>query len=139
MPMLRFPWQDLSLHLVWSRLGKKDWLTRLEWFKDIAMEVLLASLAMIGIITVCVILALVYEKKVGGKKVGGKKVGGKKDNSTNIPTVSVSKDDILNNKLDKLNRKLDRIYDVLNHIRWIGLGLAGLFTVTFILPQCARL
>jgi len=34
MPMLRFPWQDLSLDHVWSRLGKKDWLTRLQWFKD---------------------------------------------------------------------------------------------------------
>ena len=30
--------------------------------------------------------------------------------------ASLSKDD-----------KLDRIYDVLNHIRWIGLGLAGLY------------
>lgn len=32
--------------------------------------------------------------------------------------------------------KLDKIYDVLNHIRWIGLGLAGLFTVVFIVPHC---
>jgi len=35
MPMLRFPWQDLSLHLMWARLGKKDWLTRLEWFRHL--------------------------------------------------------------------------------------------------------
>lgn len=44
--------------------------------------------------------------------------------------VSVSKD-------DKLNEKLDKTYAVLNHIRWIGLGLAGLFISTFILPHCS--
>ena len=65
---------------------------------------------MISVITISVILALVFEKKFEGKK----------DDSTNFSTVSVSKD-------DKLNEKLDKIYAVLNHIRWIGLGLAGLF------------
>ena len=38
MPMLRFPWQDLSLHLVWSSLGKKDWLTRLEGFRHLSVQ-----------------------------------------------------------------------------------------------------
>jgi hypothetical protein len=32
--------------------------------------------------------------------------------------------------------KLDRLYDVMNHIRWIGLGIGGMFAITFILPQC---
>jgi hypothetical protein len=51
---------------------------------------------------------------------------GKKGDSTNDSTaVSVSKDD-----------KLDKIYDVLNHIRWIGLSIGGMFAVTFMLPQC---
>jgi hypothetical protein len=89
-------------------------------------------------ITVAVVIVFCFVFPAKKKSVGKKSVE-KKDDSTYIPTVSVSKDDILNNKLDKLNRKLDKIYDVLNHIRWIGLGLAGLFTVTFILPQCARL
>jgi hypothetical protein len=51
---------------------------------------------------------------------------GKKGDSTNDSTaVSLSKDD-----------KLDKIYDVLNHIRWIGLSIGGMFAVTFMLPQC---
>ena len=46
-----------------------------------------------------------------------------------------------NNKLSKegfssLERKLDKLYDVLNHIRWIGLGIGGMFAMTFIIPQC---
>jgi hypothetical protein len=49
-----------------------------------------------------------------------------KDDLPDAPTaVSVSKDD-----------KLDKIYDVLNHIRWIGLSIGGMFAITFILPQC---
>ena len=31
--------------------------------------------------------------------------------------------------------KLDKIYDVLNHIRWIGLGIGAMFALTFIIPQ----
>ena len=34
------------------------------------------------------------------------------------------------------DQKLDKIYDVLNHIRWIGLGIGGMFALTFIIPQC---
>ena len=34
------------------------------------------------------------------------------------------------------DQKLDKIYDVLNHIRWIGLGIGGMFALTFIVPQC---
>ena len=33
------------------------------------------------------------------------------------------------------DQKLDKIYDVLNHIRWIGLGIGGMFALTFIVPQ----
>ena len=32
--------------------------------------------------------------------------------------------------------KLDKIYDVMNHIRWIGLSIGGMFVITFMLPQC---
>ena len=35
------------------------------------------------------------------------------------------------------DQKLDKIYDVLNHIRWIGLGIGGMFALTFIVPQCS--
>jgi hypothetical protein len=35
-----------------------------------------------------------------------------------------------------LERKLDKLYDVLNHIRWIGLSIGGMFALTFIVPQC---
>ena len=35
-----------------------------------------------------------------------------------------------------IENKLDRLYDVMNHIRWIGLGIGGMFAITFILPQC---
>ena len=33
--------------------------------------------------------------------------------------------------------KLDKLYDVMNHIRWIGLGIGGMFAITFIIPQCS--
>ena len=35
-----------------------------------------------------------------------------------------------------LEQKLDKLYDVLNHIRWIGLSIGGMFALTFIIPQC---
>ena len=35
-----------------------------------------------------------------------------------------------------IESKLDRLYDVMNHIRWIGLSIAGMFAITFIIPQC---
>ena len=35
------------------------------------------------------------------------------------------------------DQKLDKIYDVLNHIRWIGLSIGGMFALTFIVPQCS--
>ena len=31
--------------------------------------------------------------------------------------------------------KLDKIYDVLNHIRWIGLSIAMMFALTFVIPN----
>ena len=37
----------------------------------------------------------------------------------------------------KIERKLDKLYDVMNHIRWIGLGIGGMFALTFIVPHCA--
>ena len=33
--------------------------------------------------------------------------------------------------------KLDKLYDVMNHIRWIGLGIGGMFAITFVIPQCS--
>ena len=30
----------------------------------------------------------------------------------------------------------EKTYDVLNHIRWIGLSIGGMFALTFIIPQC---
>ena len=41
--------------------------------------------------------------------------------------------DVISSSTDQ---KLDKIYDVLNHIRWIGLGIGGMFALTFIIPQC---
>ena len=35
-----------------------------------------------------------------------------------------------------IESKLARLYDVMNHIRWIGLSIGGMFALTFILPQC---
>jgi len=34
-----------------------------------------------------------------------------------------------------LEEKLDKLYDVMNHIRWIGLSIAGMFAITFIIPH----
>ena len=39
-------------------------------------------------------------------------------------------------KFESLEVRLERIYDVLNHMRWIGLGIGGMFALTFIVPQC---
>ena len=33
------------------------------------------------------------------------------------------------------DEKLDKIYDVLNHIRWIGLSIAMMFALTFVIPN----
>ena len=35
-----------------------------------------------------------------------------------------------------LEDKQDKLYDVINHIRWILLGIGGLFVIYFIIPQC---
>ena len=35
-----------------------------------------------------------------------------------------------------LEDKQDKLYDVMNHIRWILLGIGGLFVIYFIIPQC---
>jgi hypothetical protein len=35
-----------------------------------------------------------------------------------------------------LSHKLDKLYDVMNHIRWIGLSIGCMFALTFIVPQC---
>ena len=40
------------------------------------------------------------------------------------------------NTSSKVEEKLDRLYDVMNHIRWIGLSIASMFALTFIVPQC---
>lgn len=37
----------------------------------------------------------------------------------------------------KVEEKLDKLYDVMNHIRWIGLSIASMFALTFIIPQCS--
>jgi len=34
-----------------------------------------------------------------------------------------------------IEQKLDKLYDVMNHLRWIGLGIGGMFAMTFIIPQ----
>jgi hypothetical protein len=31
----------------------------------------------------------------------------------------------------------EKKYDVLNHIRWIGMSIAGMFAITFIIPNCS--
>jgi len=35
-----------------------------------------------------------------------------------------------------IEHKLDKLYDVMNHIRWIGLSIGCMFALTFIVPQC---
>ena len=35
-----------------------------------------------------------------------------------------------------IEHKLDRLYDVMNHIRWIGLSIGCMLALTFIVPQC---
>ena len=40
------------------------------------------------------------------------------------------------NTSSKVEEKLDRLYDVMNHIRWIGLSIGCMFALTFIVPQC---
>jgi hypothetical protein len=41
------------------------------------------------------------------------------------------------NPNERIEDKLDKLYDVMNHIRWIGLGIGGMFAITFIIPQCS--
>ena len=36
----------------------------------------------------------------------------------------------------QIEDKLDKLYDVMNHIRWIGLSIGCMFALTFIVPQC---
>ena len=59
-------------------------------------------------------------------------------NEREIESV-VSKYDSEYLPIDRLpsDQKLDRIYNVLNHIRWIGLGIGFMFALTFIVPQFA--
>ena len=52
-------------------------------------------------------------------------------NESNQKNSGVSRDAISSST----DQKLDKIYDVLNHIRWIGLGIGGMFALTFIVPQ----
>ena len=37
---------------------------------------------------------------------------------------------------ESVGEKLDKLYDVMNHIRWIGLSIGCMFALTFIVPQC---
>jgi hypothetical protein len=34
------------------------------------------------------------------------------------------------------NEQLEKIYKVLNHMRWIGLGIGSMLALIFIIPQC---
>ena len=40
------------------------------------------------------------------------------------------------NGASSVEQKLDKLYDVLDHIRWIGLSIGGMLALTFIIPQC---
>lgn len=51
-----------------------------------------------------------------------------KDENSNTSSESSSPSSI--------EHKLDRLYDVMNHIRWIGLSIGCMFAITFIVPQC---
>ena len=48
---------------------------------------------------------------------------------TNNNTESVSSN-------SSIEHKLDRLYDVMNHIRWIGISIGCMFAITFMIPQC---
>jgi len=65
--------------------------------------------------------------------LNAEKKGGSNNNDT---AVSPSKEDKLKAVSPSKEDKLDKIYDVLNHIRWIGLSIASMFALTFIIPQC---
>ena len=89
----------------------------------------------------------------------GKKVTIKKGLASKLKVGHESPKELpLSNTSSKLEEKLDRLYDVmnhirwigdkttfakldyicktLNHIRWIGLSIGCMFALTFIVPQC---
>tara|TARA_Y100001934_G_scaffold270914_1_gene356586 strand:+ start:615 stop:1043 length:429 start_codon:yes stop_codon:yes gene_type:complete len=41
------------------------------------------------------------------------------------------------NGASSVEQKLDKIYGVLDHIRWIGIGIGCMFAMTFIFPKCS--
>ena len=63
MAILRFPRQDLSLYLVGSRLGKKDWLAKLEWLRHLRTVSNLIIGAAVAVVMVGT-LALISGKEV---------------------------------------------------------------------------
>jgi hypothetical protein len=40
---------------------------------------------------------------------------------------------------ESVGEKLDKLYDVMNHIRWIGLSIGCMLAITFFTPQCSGL
>ena len=77
-----------------------------------------AVIAVVFVIT----FALTAEKKGGS--------------NNNDIAVSPFREDKLKAVSPSKEDKLDKIYDVLNHIRWIGMGIGGMFALTFIVPHC---
>ena len=59
---------------------------------------------------------------------------GKIPRGTTAPAISSGSEPKSSNS--SIEHKLDRLYDVMNHIRWIGLSIGCMFALTFIVPQC---
>ena len=67
----------------------------------------------------------------------GKKVTIKKGLASKLKVGHESPKELpSSNTSSKVEEKLDRLYDVMNHIRWIGLRIGCMFALTFIVPQC---
>ena len=83
---------------------------------------------------VILIIALIYKFTPNNVKVDGNQEGQKKDS---VSMVSKKSDNgSKSSNFDSIEKKLDKLYDVMNHIRYIGLGIGGMFAITFIIPNC---
>ena len=83
-------------------------------------------------IAILFVLAIIVGFGVIEYFVRKQKVTEEDPNESNQKNSGVSRDAISSST----DQKLDKIYDVLNHTRWIGLGIGGMFALTFIVPQC---
>ena len=81
------------------------------------------------------LIALAYKFSTSNAKEDGNQKDKKKESSSMMNEKSDNSSKSSN--FDSVEQKLDKLYDVMNHIRYIGIGIGGMFAITFIIPQCS--